>query len=317
MTSKKELIALLLAGFAALPVYGQHGILGGSGSYCRDGWKFSATYVLEPWSQAHQHVNFEGLSEITHTETNDSNPDTFHRVFVDPVEQAYWGYDLEVEPSGDTGTARLRFRPLSLRANQLPSDYHPRHVPDVATFRAFPSPQLPSGTFPSGQVIAVEVMRNRATGQTVVDYIEVEFEPVYVAAKAEARDFEVSDVLLHIVDPSLRINGTDVVAALTIADRSLKSSLVWLSIPGHGRFLLSLCPRSGYSFQKAGTASGFGLSFSWKGDRFDLLTQAQITQPNGSWNLYVLAVPPDPLHAGQGFAYGELQSVKEFLSQVQ
>ena len=317
MTSKKVMAALLLAGFAGPSVYGQHGILGGSGTYCRDGWKFSATYVLQPWSAAHQHVSIEGLSDVMHTDAKDGSPDTFHRVFVDPVAQAYWGYDLEVEPLPETGTARLRFRPLSLRADQLPKDYHPRQVPDVATFRPLPSPQLPSGTFQSGQVIAVDVMRNPATGQKVVDYIEVEFEPVYTAAKAEPRDFEVSDVLLHISDPSLRVNGTDVPAVFTIADRSLKSPLVWLSIPGHGRFLLSLCSYAGYGFQKPGVVSGFGLSFSWKGDRFDLFSRVPITEPIGNWNLYVLPAPSASADVGQGFAYGELNSLKEFVSPAQ
>ena len=317
MTTNKTLFALLLAGLATTSAYGQHGILGGSGTSCSDGWKFSATYVLEPWLAAHQHASIEGLSEVMHTDAKDGSPDTFHRVFVDPVAQAYWGYDVEVEPLGEAGTARLRFKPFSLRADQLPKDYHPRQVPDVATFRALPSPQFPSGTFQSGQIIAVDVMKNPVTGQKVVDYIEVEFEPVYAPSKAEPRDFEVSDVLLHIALPSLRVNGAEVPAALTIADRSLKSRLVWLSIPGHGKFLLSLCPYAGYSFQKAGVVRGFEFSFSWNSDRFDLVTIRQITEPSGNWNLYVLRAPLGSADAaGQGFSYGELNSVEEFASRA-
>jgi catechol 2,3-dioxygenase-like lactoylglutathione lyase family enzyme len=317
MISKKVLAAWLLGGFAATVVYGQHGILGGSGTYCRDGWKFSATYALEPWSPAHQHVNIEGLSEVMHTDAKDGRPDMFHRVFVDPVAETYWGYDLEVKPLGETGTAQLRFKPLTLNADQLPKDYHPRHVPNVATFHALPPPQLPSGTFESGEVIAVEVMRNPATGQKVVDYIEVEFEPVYAEVKAEPRDYKVSDALLQIANPSLRVNGVDVAAALTIADRSLKSPLVWLSVPGHGRFLLSLCSHTGAGFQKAGVVSAFGLSFSWNGDRFDLLSRTQITEPSGNWNLYVLPAPSSSADVGQGFAYGELNTLKGFVSRTQ
>lgn len=316
MTNKRVLIALLQAAFAATTAYGQHGILGGSGTSCRDGWKFSATYVLAPWSPAHQHVSIEGLSDVMHTDAKDGRPDTFHRVFVDPVAESYWGYDLEVEPVGDTGTAQLRFRPLSVTAEQLPKDYHPQQVPNVAAFHALPSPQLPSETFQSGEVIAIDVMKNPATSQNVVDYIEVEFEPVYSAVKTEPQDYRVSDVLLHIANPSLRVNGSDVPAALTIADRSLKSPLVWLSVPGHGRFLLSLCSHPGSAFQKAGVVSGFGLSFSWNGDHFDLRSRVLMTEPNGNWNLYVLSAPLISADAGKGFAYGELNSVKEFLSQA-
>ena len=177
MIIDRVLTSLLLAVFTAT-AYGQHGRLGGSGTYCRDGWKFSATYVLEPWSLAHQHVSIEGLGEVMHTDATGGIPDTLHRV-VDPVDETYWGYDLEVEPGGEIGTAQLRFRPLSLTAERLPKDYHPRQVPNVAAFHALAAPPLPSGTFKSGEVIAVDVMRNPATGQKVVDYIEVEFEPVY------------------------------------------------------------------------------------------------------------------------------------------
>ena len=252
-----------------------------------------------------------------HTDAKDGSPDIFHRVFVDPVEQTYWGYDVEVDPVGETGTARLRFRPFSLRADQLPTDYHPRRVPEVATFRALPSPQFPAGTFQSGQVIAVDVMNNSATGQKVVDYIDVEFEPVFTSSKADPRDFEVSDVLLHITTPSLRVNGADVTATLTIADRWLRGRLLWLLIPGHGKFLLSLCPYAGYAFQREGVVSGSGLSFSWNGDHFDLVTRATITEPSGNWNLYVLPAPSGSANTGeQGFSYGELNSVEEFVSRA-
>ncbi len=317
MINNRVLAVLLFAVFSGTASYGQRGILGGSGTACTDGWKFSATYVLEPWSPAHQHVSIEGLSEVMHTDAKDGTPDTFHRVFVDPVTESYWGYDLEVSPLGETGTAQLRFRPLSLTAEQLPTDYHPRHVTNVATFHALPSPQLPSGTFQSGQIIGVDVMKNPATGQKVVDYIEVEFEPVYTLVKTEPRDYKVSDVLLHVTAPSLRVNGADVPAALTIADRDLRSPLIWLSIPGHGRFLLSLCAHPGSRFQRAGVVSGFGLSFSSNGNRFDLLSRGQITEPAGKWNLYVLSAPPPSSDVGQGFAYGELNSVNEFESRAQ
>jgi hypothetical protein len=234
------------------------------------------------------------------------------------VAQTFWGYDLAVEPVGDKGKAQLRFKPLSLRADELPTDYHPRQVPNARTFHALPSPQVPHGTFQSGQVIAVDVMTNPATGQKVVDYIEVEFEPVYGVSKGEARNYEVSDVLLHVVVPSLKVNGAETTASLTIADRALHGRLIWLSIPGHGKFLLSLCPRAGYGFQKAGVVNGSRLSFSWNGDQFDLLTRAQIIEPSGNWNLYVLPAPPRVTGlAEQGFAYGELNSVDDFLSLVQ
>ncbi len=73
MTSKITLFAFLLTGLASTPVSGQRGMLGSSGTYCRDGWKFSATYVLEPWLPAHQHVSIEGLSDVLHTDAGNGS----------------------------------------------------------------------------------------------------------------------------------------------------------------------------------------------------------------------------------------------------
>lgn len=138
-----------------------------------------------------------------HTDGKDGRPDTFHRVFVDAAAQTYWGYYVEVEPVGETG----------------------------------------------------------------------------------------SDVLLNVLLPSLRVNGETVPATIAMADRSLRSRLVWLSLPGRGRFLLSLSPHAGHPFQKAGVVNEFGLSFSWNGDRYELLVKKQITESSGNWNLYVLGAP--------------------------
>lgn len=322
MSNRKErLVVWLLAGLLAGLASGQRGILGGAGTSCRDGWKFSASYVLEPPLPCCEQISIQGATDVMHTDAKDGKPDIFHRFYVDRAAQTYWGYDVEVEPLGGTGSALLRFKPLSLRADELPKDYHaapsPIHIGNLVEYRELAPPEFPNGAFRSGQVIGVDVLKNSATGQKVVDYIEVEFEPAYVVSKSEPRDFDVSDVLLHVFVPSLRLNGRDVPAAATVADRSLHSRMIWLSLPGRGRFLLSLSPRAGYVFQKAGLVSGAELSFSWSGTRYDLVSKKQITETSGNWNLYALAAAAGPVDATDpGFSYGEVNSVEEFLARV-
>jgi hypothetical protein len=217
-----------------------------------------------------------------------------------------------VEPIGDTHTARLRFQPFSLRADQLTAQYH------AADFRALAVPQFPSETFQSGQTIAIDLMANPVTGQKIVDYIEVSYEPGgYVAGTAPPRDFQVSDVLLNIAVPSLRVNGAAVSPGI-VAAQMIRRRLVWLSVPGGKRFLLSLCPYPDYPFQKSGVANSYTLSFSWNGDRYELQTRAPITESSGAWNLYVLASPSDAAQgAGTEFSFGAVDSVAEFLSHPQ
>src|SRR2546429_5101539 len=164
-------------------------------------------------------------------------------------------------------------------------------------------------------MIAVDLLINPTTGQKVVDYIQVTFEPTgEVPSKAAPRDFRVADVLLHIIVPSLRMNDEDVPLAI-VADMAVNRGLVWLSVAGRGRFLLSLAPEDGHEFKKAGVAGGRTLTFSWNGDRYELRTRQAITESSGTWNVYVLAAPAA---AGQGtapeFSFGAVDSVEQFLA---
>ncbi len=322
INNKKILFTVLVAACVMASDYGQRGLLGSAGTWCRDGWKFSASYYVEPALPHGPHISIAGWTDVMHTDAKDGRPDTFHRFFVDPEAQTYWGYDVEVEPTDKIGIARLRFKPFTLRADQLPKEYHtgtgPIRVPNIAEFRALPSPQVPAKTFQSGQAIAVDVLTNAATGQKVVDYMEVSYEPTSgTPSQAEARDFQVSDVLLHMFGPSLRVNGAEFPQGV-VADRGVARKLIWLSVPGHGRFLFSVSPYAGYGFQKSGVVSGFRLSFSWNGERYELTSWKPITESSGSWNLYVLAAP---LTAGdataQGYSFGAANSVEEFLSMTQ
>jgi len=301
---------MFVAGLAS-SADGQPGVLGGAGTYCSDGWKFSVSYAVDPPLSPGQHLSITGQTDVMHTDAKAGRPDIFHRFLTDPTSKTYWGYDVEVEPMNEPGSARLRFKPFSLRADQLAKEYH------AAEFRALPTPQFPVESFQSGQTIAVDVLMNPATGQRVVDYIEVSFEPIRIPSDAEPRDFQASDVLLHVIAPSLRVNGVQVPAAV-VASAMVARKLVWLAIPGHGRFLLSLTPYDGYAFQKAGVARAFGLSFSLNGTRYEWVTRQATTETSGNWNLYVLAAPQDPgRDAGHGFSFGAVNSVEEFLSKAQ
>jgi hypothetical protein len=322
MTNSKEIFfAFLFTGCLMGSAHGQQGLLGAAGTYSNDGWKFSVSYVVDPPLSPGQYLSIQGATDVMHTDAKAGRPAIFHRFLIDPVAKTYWGYDVEVEPMDKIGSARLRFKPFSLRADQLPKEYHakpnPIHIPNIAEFRALATPQFPAEAFRSGQTIAVDVLKNPATGQRVVDYIEVEFEPIHMPSKAEARDFQVSDVVLHILVPSLRVNGAEVPPAI-VASRMVARKLVWLSVPGHGRFLLSLAPYAGYPFQKSGEVNGFGLSFSWNGDRYEWHSREAITESSGAWNLYVLAAPLATTEAtAQGFSFGGVNSVEEFLPKAQ
>lgn len=310
MSIKNDVSIVLLACACCARVYGQGGLLGSAGTYSSDGWKFSASYFAEPPLAPGQRLSIAGQTDVMHTDAKAGRPVIFHRFFTDPESKTYWGYDVEVEPLARIGFAKLRFKPFSLRAPALPKEYH------ASEFTALAAPEFPTDTFLSGQTIAVDVLKNPTTGQKVVDYIEIEFEPIHMPSKAEPRDFQVADVVLHILVPSLRTDDADVPPGV-VAAQSIVRKLVWFSVPGRGRFLVSLTPYAGYAFQKAGVVNGNRLWFDWNGSRYDVRSRQMITESSGAWNLYVLAAPAATVRRRDAFTFGGVNSVDEFASMTE
>jgi protein-disulfide isomerase len=133
-----------------------------------NGWKFSYAAVAQPPLPSGQHIKIQTAATSSDAA---GGPTVFHRFFTDPVNRTFFGYDLMVEPLGQTNSAIVKFQPLSLRGEQLPSKYA------SSEFRAAPLPRFPAQTFKSGQTIAVDVLENPGNGQKVVDYILVAFVP--------------------------------------------------------------------------------------------------------------------------------------------
>jgi hypothetical protein len=124
MTNNKEIFfVFLFAGYLTVSAFGQPNLLGGAGTSSAHGWKFYASYFIEPKLLPGQHLSIAGQTDVMHTEAKDGRPVIFHRFFTDPESRTYRGYDVEVEPTEKAGSALLRFKPFSLRADQLPQQY--------------------------------------------------------------------------------------------------------------------------------------------------------------------------------------------------
>lgn len=166
--SRKFLSLFVLAASAAALASTQPGAFDEGSTTGGSGWKFSYTAVAQPPLSSGQHIKIQ--TDATHTDAP-GGPTVFHRFFTDPVNRTYFGYDLAVEPLGQTNSAIVKFQPLSLRGDQLPSKYASSEL------RAAPLPRFSLQTFKSGQTIAVDVLQNPGNGQKVVDYILVAFVP--------------------------------------------------------------------------------------------------------------------------------------------
>jgi protein-disulfide isomerase len=160
--------ALAVAGCAAALAATPPGAFSEGSTTGGNVWKFSYSAVAQPALASGQHIKIQ--TDALHSD-GAGRPTVFHRFFTDPVTRTYFGYDLVVEPVGQTNSAVVKFQPLSLHADQLPKKYA------STTFKAVGLPRFPAETFKSGQTIAVDVLQNPTNGQKVVDYIQVAFVP--------------------------------------------------------------------------------------------------------------------------------------------
>lgn len=172
MTNRQAILsALLMAACAVSSHAAQPGLIRQGSTTGGDGWKLSYSAVAKPPLAPGQHFGIQ--TGASHTEVP-GGPPVFHRFFADPVNRTYFGYDVVVDvkvSAGKTNPAAVKFQPLSLRGDQLPSEY------GAADFHSAAIPRFPTETFQAGQTIAVDVLKNPATGLRVVDYIQVTLEP--------------------------------------------------------------------------------------------------------------------------------------------
>jgi len=68
-------------------------------------------------------------------------------------------------------------------------------------------------------------------------------------------------------------------------------STMWLGLPGQGMYILSLAPREGYNFQKAGAIRNHVIAFQSDRNQYEIRTSGPIAGAEKAWNLYVLHLP--------------------------
>jgi hypothetical protein len=156
-------------------------------------------------------------------------------------------------------------------------------------------------TIHGGDVVTMDLLRNAATAQKIVDYVTVQEPPrspeitfgnvidpprEFAFATRAARDFRPDDGELRIQAARVSINGKlDPSTARSTAEVS--GVVVWFYLPNRGRFLLTLTPHEDLGFRKAGEIRGSTLSFSIGSEMFKLVAGGAIAPTQAAFNLYV------------------------------
>jgi len=211
-----------------------------------------------------------------------------HRYLRDSWNHQYFGYDMMVEKADSNGNCRVTISPLSLKFDEIFSQGGPG---DAVTYRALSLP-----TYPVPQIvgpndtITLDLLVKADGSQKVVDYIRVSYgagETVAPASTRPPQDLSAQDVELRVVDPEVTVNGKP--AGFASLRGESAGSVLWVSIPGKSRFLLSLAPYRAQGFQLAGTVRGSEISFQAGGDRLVIRSAEPLFHSDHVWNLYVRA----------------------------
>ena len=187
-----------------------------------------------------------------------------HRFVRDNFRNAYLTYTMVLEAVPGTETFRVSF-----------SD---------AAF-PYPVPQI----LRDGETVALTLAADPRIGRRMVDYVRVGTGTLRPRQEV-ARDVYAVDAELTITQPRLRINGVEQQAASLPA---VSAPVVWVYIPGHGRFELSFKPRAAEGFERAGEVSENSLVLLSGGNIFRIDCADRIATGSGTYNIYARKEPSE------------------------
>jgi hypothetical protein len=217
---------------------------------------------------------------------------TIHRFMSDKRQRVYFGYDVTIENLTEPNTYRITFSQLT------PESLLDILIDGGAGWTQLPAPDWGGPairTIRAGEVLALDLLTNSATGQKIVDYITVKgpsFDPDwrFVYETGTPGDFRPEDAALDLMTPHITVT-TPQGASTIPTGLVMYGPAVWFYLPMHGRFILSLTPRPELGFVKAGEIRGTTLTFNIGNDTFNLVSAGRIAPGQRPFNLYVLHQP--------------------------
>lgn len=110
--------------------------------------------------------------------------------------------------------------------------------------------------------------------------------PFKPAILPPARDFMDEDAELIVTKPAMILNGNGVLLPQNPA--VVKGKIIWIYLPDHGRYLLSIAPHSELGFSLAGQVNGASLEIQLGDTDIQIEATERIVPGSARYNLYVL-----------------------------
>jgi hypothetical protein len=213
-----------------------------------------------------------------------------HRVLTDSERRVVFAYDLAINSDPVTKKFNLMVLPAdeAFRRSFLKESAPLRAHEGFATFPKSTTAQ----TLDDGDAVSLELLVNPESGMKIVDVVKVTFDRSILREnylEAAPKDFTLDAVTLSVKTYELTIDGT--LAAKSKSKLGCAGSLLWIYIPDRGRFIFSLVPREGYSFQKIGMLDGNRIEFVANGELYEWTAGESILPNGGAWHLWVLHDP--------------------------
>jgi len=219
---------------------------------------------------------------------------TVLRRFVrDGLRQVFVSYAATVETLSD-GTYRVSFGGSS---DQPPADVRGKADWKVLSPPSYPVPQI----LRDEDSVRLELYSEgpaRNPERELVDYVHAGREDRMVMREEAARDYYAEDAELAVAQPRLRVNGVERGAVAAVPE-SIRGPVLWVYVPGYGRYVLSLHAHEEAGFESAGEAAGNSLTFTANGNIFRIDATERIAAGSGTYTIHMLPdlgwMPADPL----------------------
>lgn len=203
------------------------------------------------------------------------------RRFVrDGLRQIYVSYATTVEALPD-GAYRMSFGPSS---DQPTADVRGKPGWKVLSPARYPVPQVVRDQDSVRLELYLELYAD-LPARKLVDYIHAGREDRMVMRTEAPRDYYAEDAELALTRPRFRVNGvaSDVVGALP---ETIRGPIMWIYIPGHGKYALSLHDHPEAGFEEAGEAAGNSLTFDLDGNIIRIDTVDRVAAGSGIYTVY-------------------------------
>jgi hypothetical protein len=217
-----------------------------------------------------------GYSVSTSTSEN-----TMHRVLTDKKNKLYFGYDVTVTPQSEKDKFKVSIKPLSIDPNKLRIN--------LENLAAQVLPKYPDEILiDDGDTITLEILENPQTKVKIFDLVKITTENRsggnYFSEKKPARDFTIDDVILHVTNFEVFVNGEKIGKG----GGSVSGANIYFYLPERGRFIMSPFPRKGFNLQKIGVVENNKVSFNFNGEEYKFASSSPILGSGGKWNLWIL-----------------------------